>query len=846
MRRFFLKIRRRRQLDRDLEQELAFHREMAAEKGNPIPFGNPVVIKEEALDLWRFTFLENLWRDLVYALRGLRRSPALVLSAVLSLALGIGVNTTIFSLAVGFLLSEPSVSDSGSVVSVRLAGNSHVKWQVVDFVRESGVFADVVGEHEEGFVNWNDGTQTRPIFGVVTTKNYFTALGVPMAYGRGLLPGDPNEVVVLNNQFWRKHFSADPSIVGRSINLDGKPYTVVGVLPSQHRTLIGFGFSPDVYLPYYLEDTILAMYARLKPGMSIDEARAGLTVVGRRLDTVLPERYLKYGNSCEVKPVSGFARIKKQGEALSLALFFLMLQVVLGLVLLIACANVASLLLARAAARRQEIAVRLALGASRPRLLQQLLVESMLLSIAGAGCGLALAHVVASLLARIRLPLPFPFRLQIDLDWRVATYAAILAIVATLACGLLPAWQSVRESIASQSKREPKLRLRRALVIAQVATSVIILVTGSLFLRNLFEASAISPGFDVRHTLRAEAHLPPAKYEDQQSKDRYVDQVLRELKALPGMEAVAAARIIPFTDQTTMGTDLKFQDTGQDFHARFNWNAVTPEYFRAMSIPVHQGRAFLISDNGDNNVAIVNQEFVKRYLGNQLAVGRVFLWGPDAKTPCQIVGVVGDTKNITIGEDPKPQLYEPLAQINNDRTRIQFVMKTTLPPATQLEPVRGVLRGVEPAAGTEVATLFSSIGLAFLPSQVGAALLGSTGVLGLLLATVGLYGVMVYSVESRTREIGLRVAVGAGRGAILRMVLFDSLKLTAIGSALGLCIALLVTRPLALFLVPGLKPADPLTFGIVALILGLTGLIASWGPVRRALAIDPMSALRYE
>jgi len=846
MRGLFLKLLRRRHLHRDLERELAFHREMAAAQGNPVPLGNPAVIKEQALDLWRFTFLENVWRDLVYGARSLRRSPALVVSTVLSLALGIGVNTTIFSLAVEFLFSEPSVSNSRSIVSVRLGGNSHVKPEVIEFVRQGGVFADVVGEREESFVNWNDGTQTRPIFGMVTTKNFFTALGVPMAYGRGLLPGDPDEVVVLNNHFWRKHFHSDPSIVGRSINLDGKAYTVVGVLPAQHRTLLGFGFAPDVYLPYFIEDTLLAIYARLKPGMSIDKARAGVTLVAKRLDTVLPEPYFKYGTSCEVKPVSGFARIKKQREALALGLFFLMLQIVLGLVLLIACANVASLLLARAASRRQEIAVRLSLGASRRRLVQQLMVESLLLSTVGAGFGLALAHIVATLLTRIRFPLPFPLRLQFSLDWRVATYATCLAIIATVVCGLLPAWQSVRESIASQSKREPKLRLRRALVMAQVATSVIVLVTGSLFLRNLLKANSISPGFDVRHTLRAEAHLPPARYEDQQSKDRYVDQILHELAAVPGIEGVAAARILPFTDQATRGQGLKFPDTGQNVHASFSWNAVTPEYFRAMSIPVLQGRSFLISDDGENNVAIVNQEFVKRYLANQRAVGRVFLWGPDGNTPCQIVGVVGNTKTLTIGEDDRPQLYEPLAQINDDRTRIQFVMKSTLPPVMQLDPVRGVLRRVEPAAGTEVATLFSSIGLAFLPSQVGAALLGSAGVLGLLLATIGLYGVMVYSVERRTREIGLRVAVGAGQRNILRMVLFDSLKITAMGSALGLCVALVATRPLALFLVQGLKPADPLTFGIVAVILGLTGVIAAWGPVRRALAIDPMSALRHE
>jgi len=844
MHRLFLKLFRRRKLHQDLAAELQFHKEMAAAQNNTIPLGNATVIQEQALDLWRFSSIENLWRDAVYAARGLRRSPGFVLSALLSLALGIGVNATVFALAVEFLLSEPSVTDSRSLVAVRLGGNSHAQPRDVEFMRESGVFQDVAGENEETFVNWNDGEETRRIFSVVTTKNYFTAIGVPMLHGRGWNTNDHNDVAVLRYRFWQKYFNGDTSIVGRSITLDGRPCTVVGILPESHRTLLGFGFSPDVYMPRYLDDTMLAIYARLKPGMTLGEARAGLKVATERLDQVHPERW-KRAKGWQATPIAGFNRLKEESGLMTIGLFFAMLLAVVGLVLLIACVNVASLLLARASARRQEIAIRLSLGASRGRLLQQMLIESLMLSVLGSALGLAMAQVVASLLARIQLPLPMPIRLQIEPDWRVALYAAMLSIAACLATGLLPAWQSVRESISSHLHRERRLRLRRVLVAAQVSISVIVLATGFLFMRNLFKSTAISPGFDVRQTLRAEVHLPPGPYKEISRKNMYFDQALRELAAIPGIEAVAAARIIPFTDSTRFGMDLTFSDTGETRQASFHWNAVTPDFFRAMDIPVFQGRPFSTQDANGEKVVIVNRTFVEQYLGKRNPVGVAFSWGDDHQLH-RIVGVVGGTKNLTIGEEPKAQLYEALAQIRNERPRIQFVLRSNTPPAAQLAAVKQALRRIEPAAGIEVSTLYSSIGLAFLPSQVGAALLGAVGVLGLLLAAIGLYGVMSYSVARRTKEIGVRMAIGAGRREISRMVLSESTRLIAWGSAIGMAIALWVTKPLAIFFVPGLSPTDPLSFAAVLFVLAATGLLATLGPIRRAVTIDPMSSLRHE
>jgi predicted permease len=844
MRNLIRKLRLRGAMHRQIADELAFHREMAASHGNAIPLGNTAVIAEQGYALRRFQFVENLWRDVVYAARGLRRSPMLVLASLLSLGLGIGVNATMFSLGMEFLFSEPSVRDATSVVSVQFSGNSHSSHQVLEFLSAAGLFTDVVGENEEVTSNYNDGTETRPIFGVFTTRNYFTALGIPMLHGRGIAPDDPDEVAVLSNAFWRKYLGGDPSVVGRTLNLDGRMCTVVGILPEHHRTLIGFGYTPDVYMPRYLDSTILAIYARLKPGMSISTAHAGLMTVAKRLDAEIPTDY-KYEENLRVSPMAGWARLRFESDTLTMAVFFALLLVVTGLVLMIACVNVASLLLARASARKREIAIRIAIGASRGRLLQQLLADSLLLSLLGAGAGLALAELSAVLLARIHLPLPIPIRLQISPDWRLACYGAFLAAVSMLACGLLPAWQAMKESIAPDLHRERKMRLRRALVVAQVAISVLVLTMGFVFLRNLLRASELSPGFDVLHTLRAKVNLPPSGYNDNRKKGAYIDQMVSSLAALPGIESAAASRVVPFNGNDHYFVQFKFPDNGQQQPARFQWNAVTPDYFQTMSIPLLQGRTFTAADRGEQ-VVVINAEFVRQYLGGRQPLGTVFLWGRDGKTPYRIVGVAAVTKTLTIGEAPQPQMYEPLSQIDNDRREIQFVMRSAIPPGLQLDAVRRTLHRTEPMAGAEVNTMYSSIGLAFLPSQVGALLMGSTGLLGLLLVTIGLYGVMAFSVAQRRREIGVRVAVGASRGDIARLVLADSARLTLAGTVAGLLLAVLVTKPLAMFLVPGLKASDPMNYAVVAAAMVVTALAATCGPVRRALKIDPNVALREE
>ena len=842
MAKWWKKLSRRGRLEQDLAAELEFHREMAGVNGGTIPLGNAGLIQEEIYDAWRFNGIENLWRDLSYAARGLWRSKGFALSALLSLGLGIGVNTAMFSLAVEFLLSQPSVREAERVVYIRVGGGSHAEPRVVEIFNQSGVFEGVVGENDEPAINWNDGTETKPIFATQGTKNYFQVLGVPVALGRGWTVSDLDDVVVLQHRFWMRHFNGDRGVLGKTMVLNGRAYTVLGVLPEGHRTLMGFGYSPDVFVPQFVEGTNLAIYARLKPGMGLGEAKAALVTITARLRDEFKDQN-RYRSPGEMTPVGGIARQQQERQALTIAAFFLVLLVLVGLVLLIACVNVAGMLLARASARTQEIAIRLSLGASRGRLFQQLLAESMLLATVGTAVGFAMAMMMVKLIAAIPLPIPIPIRLHVEPDWRVVAYAAALAVAATLASGLAPAWQTVKDSLAADLRKERRLRLRRGLVVAQVAVSFVVLVTGALFLRSLMQSASLSPGFDVRMTARAAAHMPPGAYAAKGRMWAYSERAVQELAALPGVEAAAAARIIPFNDATSHGLNITFPDTGEKRQVRYHWNAVTPDYFKAMSIPVSAGRVFVERDGSGPRVVVVNRTFVRKFLHDRQAVGAKFSFDGGMR---EVVGVVEGTKVMTMGEEAQPQMYEPLERAADGRTKMHFVVKSATPPGGQLRAMREALRRVEPSAGLEVATMYNSMGLAMLPSQVGAILMGAIGLVGLLLASIGLYGVLAYAVARRTREIGIRMAIGATAPQICAMVLSDAGWMVVIGSGIGLAVAMLVTEPLSMFLVPGLSPKDPASFVAVAVVLGASALLAALGPVRRAVGIDPMKALRWE
>jgi predicted permease len=591
----------------------------------------------------------------------------------------------------------------------------------------------------------------------------------------------------------------------------------------------------------------LMMYVRLQEGMSVGEARAAAATLSRHLrEREVGPRGVEY--PAQVLVLGGVGRLGQDRKAMTVVVFFGILMALVGLVLLIACVNVAGMLLARASARRQEIAIRLSLGASRGRLLQQLIAESALLATLGTAAGLGMAYAVARAVSGMPMPMPVPIRVEVTPDGQVLAYALVLAVVATMASGLAPAWQAVKESLAPELAREKKLRLRRVLVVAQVAVSFVVLVTGALFLRSLAESANMSPGFDVAPVLRAEAHLPPAEYAQPGRMEAYGERVVNELRALPGVEAAAVVRTVPFNDQSTQGGRIRLADTGESIPVRVHTNAVTPEYFRVMGIRLLAGRGLTErgvarQEEAAERTVVVNRVFAEKYLPGRQAVGTTFLWG---SRRFQVVGVVEGTKVMTMGEDPQPQLYEPFRQESWAGTRMDFVVRSATPPEGQLRVVQETLRRLEPGAGLLVATMANSMGLALLPAQVGALLMGSVGAVGLLLAAIGLYGVLAYMVVRRTREIGVRMALGATAWQIAGMVMADAGRLVAVGSAIGLGVAVLVTQPLAMFLVPGLSPRDPLSIAAVALVLGVSAVVAAAGPLRRAAGVDPMAALRCE
>jgi predicted permease len=529
--------------------------------------------------------------------------------------------------------------------------------------------------------------------------------------------------------------------------------------------------------------------------------------------------------------------------------FFGVLMVVVGLVLLIACANVASLLLARASSRRQELGIRLAIGAGRGRLVRQLLAESLLLAVLGTLSGLLLNFWLTSLISRVQLPLPLPFQLHIAPDWRLLAYSAAVAMASALFCGLFPALKATRADLNAALKRQELQSSRRlwnmrnALVAGQLAISTLLLAAGLLFLENLSRSTSMNPGFDVDHTMWASMRLVPAKYPTSEKTQALVNAALDALRALPGVEASSIAHVVPLNDQQTNGTSLRV-DGGEPVPVQYKSNNVGPDYFRVMSIPILDGRQFSATDRaGSPEVAIINENFARLLFGNASPVGHSIQY-PQGES-VSIVGVARNSKYFTLGEENALAMYTPFAQGPGTES-LNFMIRATEFPPGLVKAVNRTLGGLDQSAAIETKPMRSALVLALLPSRAGAAILGSIGVLGLVLASIGLYGVLAYTISRRIREIGLRVALGASPRNVLWVVLRDSFLLVAVGITIGLGIAMVATQPLAMFLVPGLSPTDPLTFLAVIALLAAVALAATVGPALRALRVDPMVALRYE
>jgi predicted permease len=711
---------------------------------------------------------------------------------------------------------------------------------------------------------------------------------VRAARGRALTPADDqtpgaHPVVVISHGLWQRRFGGSQSVIGQQLTLNGQSFTIVGVTPADFHGPEVFETN-DIYVPMMMQALLrpprggfsgemnpdllsrrqagwLRLIGRLRDGVTIEQAQAELATLAQQLEQAYPE--INRGRIATLFPVS---KLDPRAYTQLVSVAALLLAVVAP-VLLVACANVANLLLARSAARRKEIAVRLALGASRWRLVRQLLTESVLLSLLGASVGLLLAWWTVDVLQTVRPPVGiFSFTLEYSVDGRVLGFTLALSLLVGVIFGLAPALQGSRpdlvpalkdESFASGRPRR-RFHLRDLLVVAQVALSLVLLVGAGLFLRSLQYAQAIRPGFDAEKVLTATLNINLLRYTKAQGQEFY-RQVVERLAALPGVESVSLARVVPISGGGRTSSLLIEGQAGPDNVSRsegtgagaeespnlVSVNVVGLKYFQTMGIALVRGRDFTAPDReGAPGVVLINESFARRYFAGQEPLGRRLSFRGPRGPWLEVAGIVRDSKYRTLGEGPTPFVYQPLAQ--NHETGMTLLVRAAGDPLALAGVVRREVQALDrnlPVSDLQpLTTLLSS---SLFPARMGAVLLGAFGLLALLLAAVGLYGVMSYSVSRRTREIGVRMALGAQTTDVLRLVLREGMTLVVIGIAGGLVAASAVSRLLQSFLY-GISPMDGATFATIPVILAAVALLASYLPARRAAKVDPMIALRYE
>jgi predicted permease len=865
---------RRGQTDERIEKELRFHidrhaADLMAKGYSPeearrqahLELGGMAQVKENCRDARGKRKLEDLAQDIRYALRAFRRNPAFTTVAVLCLALGIGANSTIYSLTMEAIFAHPSVRDPQSILYVQLRGSDSVSVAVWRVLHDQGNLPQMAGVQEIGEANWRLADETHRVYAAHVTDNFFETIGVPLLFGQPVKAGDRNTTVI-SYGFWQRWLHGESDVAGRTLVLDGQSYTITGILPRDHRSLVGIGISPDVYLPVQTETEQVSLYMRIPEGLNRQAVRSQLVPVCRELDRIMPRPANTWEQSIRLSGVMGLERIEAWG-LLPVAAFFAVLMVVVTLVLLVACTNLTSLLLARASSRRQEFATRVALGASRGRIVRQLMAETFLLAMLGATAGLILNLALTRVLNTISVPVPLPIRLFINPDWRLIGYLILVTVLCTLLAGLMPALKAASGAIHSVLKQDQgqvgraRWSLRSVLVVGQLAISALLLLTGALFTRNLVKAETTDLGFNVNSTLWADMRLVPGKYPTVEQLEQLSDSALDRLRNLPGVESATAVGFVPMNDVASFVGDLNIQtDTPEPSPTvvdSLDLNWVGGDYFRTMDIPILQGRTFLPSEwQGTPEVGIVNEEMARRLFGNRSAVGHAITVGVIDSHPILIVGVARNSKYYTLGERNKAALYKAYAQGNFRGLHsglpgeVHFLVRASNYPSALIKPVNDALGDVDPTAAIETKTMRSSLAFALLPSRAGAIITGSIGALGVALAAIGLFGLLLYATTARTKEIGLRMALGGTRRNITRMIVGRSLVFCGMGLAVGLLIAAFAARPLGVFLVPGLSPHDPASFAIVCAVLLAVSLLATLVPLARALSIDPMMALRHE
>jgi macrolide transport system ATP-binding/permease protein len=815
-----------------------------------------------------------LLQDLKYGLRMLVKSPGFTLVAVLSLALGIGANTAIFSLINAVLLRPLPVTDVVSLAAVsttdqRNPGNlpiSHLNFK--DLRAQNAAFTDM-GAFTFAAVNYSAGRESEQIPAQLVTSNYFSLLGTQPALGRGFLPEEEAKatpVAVLSQGFWQRSLGSDPQIVGKTITLNRTPFTIVGVAPKNFSgTLLGGG--PSVWLPISMHlvaqpgfdwyDTrrglFLFGFGRLKPGTTIEQARSNLRAVFANLERTFPVD--NKGRSATAVPLLD-ARLNPNGEGPNLVVqLSSTLMVVVGIVLLIACINIANLLLARASKRRREVAIRLALGANRSRLISQLLTESVMLSILGGAAGLLIAYWTLDAIVAAKLPLPFPVDDTLALDARVLIFTAALAVLTGVLFGLAPALQASKADVVPVLKNElvPSgagargllgfLSLRQILVVLQVAASLVSLIAAGLFLRDLNHAQAIDPGFETKGVLVMDFNLGREGYTPERGGVFY-DQLVERVGALPGVRGAAIAQSAPLAGGISRSIFPEGADTTTRDRILVQVNTVGLGYFQTIGIPIVHGRDFTRADTVTSpKVVVVNQTMAQQFWKGEEALGKRFKFFGDADYTT-VIGVARDSKYNGVAEEPLPFIYQALLQDYTPAGTLH--VRSAGDAASLAAPVRREVQQLDPTLSLfDVRTLEEQVGESLQPQKMNVVLLGVFGVLALLLAAIGLYGVASYSVSQRTREIGVRMALGARPSSVLALVLGHGMILVGAGLTVGLVVAYVVSSfTQALF--AGVSPHDPATFIVTAAGLGAIALLATYVPARRATRIDPLIALRTD
>ena len=824
-----------------------------------LDFGGIERYKEQCRDTRSVPVIENAIRDVIYAWRSLRRSPVLVLVATLSLGLGIGVNTTLFGALSAIFLRVPTMTDPAGVVGVEPGNSNQFSFLNYRDLRDSQIFTDLVGSRLT-VLNLRSGEQVQRINGLAVTANFFEGLGIGAGLGRVFTrdeaaPEREPRLAVLSYAYWQRRFAGDPVVLGQALNLNGQAFLVLGVLPQQYRPVTGF-MAPDVYIPLSAlvlpnlnrreNGNGLAVLGRLPAHATLEQVRAAVTALAQQLERTYSKENEGFSQPARVFPVRGM-QVRGAPE---LILIPVLLLVLFGLVLLIACSNVAGLLLARATARRGEMAIRVALGAGRSRLIQSMLVESFLLASLGAGAGSLLAVWLLPMLSVVTLPNQQPLQLSIEPDLTLYLYGLALALASGLLCGIAPALRASNVSVVADVQHAGsrgitgRLWLRHAFVVGQVAASVVLLVVSSLFLRSLIRITSLNPGFDLDHGLVATFYLEPNRYSGT-GPALFAERVLERVDRIPGVRSSSVASVIPLGGDRSAA---RFQVQGRTTtkNARTYLNNVGPRYFETMGIRLLRGRDFQPTDRlGSPPVAIVNEAFQKAYFPGGDAVGQHVGYGEPFS---EIVGLVKDSAYASVGEEPTPVLYFAFAQVPSLSTQVRPLMlhlRTEGDPAAAIRSVTRAIADVDNTVALDVKTIREATTFEFAVRRLGSGLLGALGAVGLLLAMIGLYGVVAYAVASRTPEIGIRMALGASSHRVLWGVLGQGLRLVGLGVAVGTVLSLLMTRVIA-DLVAGVSPTDPITFVGTAIVLVSTGLVASYFPARRATRIDPLMALRKE